>query len=162
MTRDFSQMASAPQPQGEADVGVVEVVGRADRHEVDAVLFGAAAEFLEVPVEAFEFGEEAGVEGEAVEGADCVVGIGGGNEVIAGVGDGLHVARRHEAGGTDQGEVEGHAEWAAPSQEAKIIESWGGRGLAGQQCHERRDARGETWTPAHPDPPRRRPRHCRE
>ena len=85
-------------PQRNAHVGVVQVVGRADAQEVNALLFGPTLQLLEVPVEALELGEEADIERIAVEDADRIVRIDGGDQPVPGVVDRLEVARRDEPG----------------------------------------------------------------
>ena len=82
--------------QREADVRVVQVVGRADADVVDAAVLGAAAQLVDVAIEALELGEEGGVGPESIEDADRVVRIDGGDEAAADVLDGLEVpsARR--------------------------------------------------------------------
>jgi hypothetical protein len=86
-------------------VRIVQVVRRADADEVDAV--GAAPQLLEMTVEPLDLGEEARVEPEAVEHADGVMRIGGGNQLVARILDGFQVAGGHEARGTGQGKVHG-------------------------------------------------------
>jgi len=88
--------------QGEPDVGVVQVVGRADADVVDGRAF--AAEFVDVAVEALGFGEEIRGWEIAVDHADAVVGVERGDQLVAGVFDGAHVARCNKAGGADEGE----------------------------------------------------------
>ena len=79
-------------------MGVVQVVGRADAQVVHALRLRPAPQLLEVTVEALELGEEPDVEAEPVEHADGVVRVGGGNQAVAGVLDGLEVAGRDVAG----------------------------------------------------------------
>jgi hypothetical protein len=88
--------------QGEPDVGIVQVVRRADADIVDGRTF--AAQFVDVAVEALELGEEIGCGKVAVDDADAVVGVERGDQPVAGVLDGAHVARGDEAGGADEGE----------------------------------------------------------
>src|SRR5438105_1936163 len=59
--------------QGQPYVGVVEIVRRADAQVTDAVGLRAATQFLEVTIEALDFGEKTHVERKAVENADCAV-----------------------------------------------------------------------------------------
>jgi hypothetical protein len=98
----------AAQPQGQAHVGVVQVVRRADADVLDPLALGAATQLLEVAVEALDLGEEARLEEVLVEHAHRVVRVGGGHQAVAGVADGLEVTRRHEAGGANEGEVVAH------------------------------------------------------
>ena len=49
--------------QRQADVRVVQIVGRTDADAVDPLRFGTSFEFLEMPVEPHDLGEEAHVEG---------------------------------------------------------------------------------------------------
>jgi hypothetical protein len=88
--------------EAEADVGVVQVVGRADAQEVDAL--AAALDLLEVAVEALELHEEVGLGKVAVQYAHRIVGVQGGQQQVAGVPDGLQVARGYVATGAGEGE----------------------------------------------------------
>ena len=86
--------------QAEADMGVVQVVRRADRDIVDALV--AAAQLVDMPVEALELGEEMRLREMAVDDPDGIVRVEGDLEIAAHGLDGLHMARRDIAGGTDQ------------------------------------------------------------
>jgi len=88
--------------EAEADVGVVQVVGRADAQVVDAL--AAALDLLEVAVEALELHEEVGLGKVAVQYAHRIVGVQGGQQQVAGVPDGLQVARGYVATGAGEGE----------------------------------------------------------
>ena len=94
-TSGFSQIASAPERKREAHVRVVQVVGRADGDVVDRL--AAAAQLVDVAVEALELDEEADVGKVAVQDADRVGGVERGNQVAAGLLDGAQVARRDVA-----------------------------------------------------------------
>ena len=72
--------------QRQPDVGIVQVVRRADAEVVHARRLRAAAQLLEVPIEPLELGEEPDVERVAIEDADRVVRIDRGDEAVAGVG----------------------------------------------------------------------------
>ena len=89
--------------EAKADVGVVEVVGGAHAEVVHGGPL--AAQLVEVAVEALELDEEVGLGEVAVDDAHGVVGVVGGQELVAGIFDGFHVARGYEAGGADEGEV---------------------------------------------------------
>src|SRR5262249_30353413 len=95
------------------DMGVVQVVRRADAQVVHALALGSAPQLLEMAIEPLELGEEPHVEEIAVENADRVVRIDRGDEPVAGVADRLEVPRRDVAGGTGQREVpgRGHADF---------------------------------------------------
>jgi len=96
-----------PDAEGEADVGVVQVVRGADAHVVDPVGRIAAAELLDVPVEALELGEKAHVKRELVQQAHGIVGVEGHAEAVARVADGPQVARGNVASDSRDGEVLG-------------------------------------------------------
>ena len=87
------------------DVRVMEIIRRADADVVHAIGVGAAAQLLEMPIEALDLGEKPDVEGVGVENADGVVRIDRGHQAMTGVLDGLQVARRDVAGGAGQREV---------------------------------------------------------
>ena len=105
MTMGFSQMASASDAQGHTDVRIVQVVGLQMLKIVDAVLFGAAAQFLEVSIEALDLGEEADVETIPIQDAHRVVRIGGGDQPVAGRADSFQVPWRDESCDAGDGEV---------------------------------------------------------
>ena len=85
----------------EAAVGVVEVVGRADDEVVDAA--PVAPEFVEVPVEALDLGEEGRVREVGIKDADGIVGVVRGDERPADVADGGEVSGGDVAGGAEEG-----------------------------------------------------------
>ena len=91
--------------QRQADVRVVQIVGRTDADEVDPLRFGASFELLEMPVEPLDFGEEAHVEGVLVQDADRVMRIRRRDEAIAGVLDGLEMSGGDEAAHAGHGEI---------------------------------------------------------
>ena len=105
MTSGFSQMACGAHPQGEADVGVVQVVGRADRDVVHALFLAAAAQLLDVAVEALELAEVAGLEEVAVQHAHRIVGVAGADQVAAHVLDGGEMSGGDVASHSQQGEI---------------------------------------------------------
>ena len=82
--------------QRQPHVRIVQVVWRADAEIVDALGFGAALEFFEMPIEALELGEESDVEGVAIEHADRVMRIDGRHQAVAGVVDRFQVPRGDE------------------------------------------------------------------
>lgn len=89
------------QAQARANVGVVQVVGTADRHVVQHRR-GVALELMGALVEAFELREKLALRRDAVDDANRVVDVVGNSQVVAGVVDGAHVARSDIAGGADQ------------------------------------------------------------
>ena len=94
-----------PDPEREADVRVVQVVWRADRHAVDALGLPLAPLLLHEPVEALELLEVAHVVEVAVEDAHRVVRVERRNEAIPGVPDRLQVPRGDEPPDSGDGEV---------------------------------------------------------
>ena len=82
----------------EADVRIVQIVGRADAHIVHAVGLVAATQLLEVAIESLDFCEEADVERVSIQHAHGVVRIDGRNQPVSRVVDRLEVSRRDEAG----------------------------------------------------------------
>src|SRR5581483_573565 len=86
MTSGFSQIASAPYPQREPDMRIVEVVRRTDRHVVDAARLRPAAQLFQVAVEPLDLAKESDVERVAVENADGIIRIGGRNDHVLRVG----------------------------------------------------------------------------
>src|ERR1051325_10252892 len=95
-------------PEGQAAMGVMEVVRRADGEAVHALGVAEAAELLDVPLETLELGEEADVERVAVERAGGIGRIERRDDGVARLVDGLEMARRDIAGGSGDGEVLGH------------------------------------------------------
>src|SRR5262245_5383108 len=83
----------------------MQVIRRADAHDVHALGRRTAAELLEMPIEAFELCEKAHIERVAIEHSDRIVRIDGGDKTVAGVCDCLQMPRRHEAGDAGDGEV---------------------------------------------------------
>jgi hypothetical protein len=59
---------------------------------MEALLDWSAMEFREVPIEALEIGKESNVHRMPIEDAHGIVGIEGGDELVAGIVDGLEVA----------------------------------------------------------------------
>jgi hypothetical protein len=92
-----------PDPQGEPDVGIVKIVGR--RHADEVELRPLALHQLDVAVEALELGEEARIREKAVEDSHRVAVVERRDEIVAGLLDRLHVARRDIACGADQREI---------------------------------------------------------
>src|SRR5258708_7121857 len=97
--------------QRRADVRVVKVVRRTDADVVDAIRRGAPPQLLEMAIEAFEFVEESDVERVAIENADGVVRIDGGDEPIAGRVDRFELSLGDKAGDSGEREIffTGHA-----------------------------------------------------
>ena len=83
---------------------VVQIVGRADGHVVEAG-GGVALELLGVFLEALKLGEEFALGRDAVDDADRVVDVIGHGEVVAQVLDGAHVAGGDVAGCADECKV---------------------------------------------------------
>ena len=94
-------------PQREAAVRVVEVVGRADAHIVHALGRRAPPQLLEVAVKALDFREEARLREVAVEDPHRVVRVDRRDQLVARVSDGLEVLGGDVAGRTEEREV-GH------------------------------------------------------
>src|SRR2546425_6546521 len=90
--------------QSQPDVRIVQVVRRTDADEVYAARVGAAPQFLQMPIETLDLGEEAHVERVPIEHPDVVVRVDGGDQTVAGVLDRLEMARGHEAGHSGQRE----------------------------------------------------------
>ncbi len=102
----FLADGACPRTEGEADVGVVQVVGGTDGHKIDFPFAFAPTELLDMPVESLEIDEEIGVGEIGVDDADGVVGIHGRNEPVAGVLDGLQVAGGYKTSYAYNGEIE--------------------------------------------------------
>ncbi|SRR5581483_2696280 len=102
MTSGFSQIASAPYPQREPDMRIVEVVRRTDRHVVDAARLRPAAQLFQVAVEPLDLAKESDVERVAVENADGIIRIGGRNDHVLRVADRYQMPRSNESAGADQ------------------------------------------------------------
>jgi len=84
---------------------VVKIIGGADADEVYARILALSPQLFRVPVKPLEFGEEGHIEEIAVHDADRIGFVQRGDEPVPGIPDGLHVARRDVAGGTDQGKI---------------------------------------------------------
>lgn len=91
--------------QREADMRVVQVIGRANADVIHAELVRSPAQFLEMAVEALELAEIAHIGEVAVEYPHGIVWIGHGHERIAGVLDGLEVAGCDVSGYAGEGKV---------------------------------------------------------
>jgi len=91
--------------QREVDMDVVQIIGRADGDVIDAPGLAAAAQLFGVAVKALELGERVDVGEPAVEDPDRVTAVAGSDEGVAGVADGLQMARGDIAGGADEGKV---------------------------------------------------------
>ena len=94
-------------PERQAGVGIVQVVGAADRDVVDPLGVAPALELLEVAVEALHLREEAGVEEVAVEDPHRVVRIARRREPVAGVGDRLEMTGGDVTRDAEEGKVAG-------------------------------------------------------
>ena len=92
------------QAQTRGNVGVVQVVGAADRHVVQLGGRGAFA-LVRVFLESLKFREKFGVRRNAVDDADGVVDVVGHGKLVARVLDGAHVAWCYVAAGADECEV---------------------------------------------------------
>ena len=91
--------------QRKAHVRVMQVVRRADRDVFDLFAVTGAARLVQVPVKAFELGEEFRVGEVAVDNAHRVVRIQRGHQIVAGGLDGLHVTGRDVASCADKCEI---------------------------------------------------------
>lgn len=91
----------AAQAKASSDMGVVQVVGRADRHEVEPS-GGAALQLVGKFLKALELGEELAVRRDAVDDADRIVDVISHGQIVAQVFDGPHVARCDVAGCADK------------------------------------------------------------
>src|SRR5688572_17130925 len=94
--RLFADCISA-NAQGEAHVGVVQVVGRANGEVLHAIGLRPTPQLLEMPIESLEFSEEPDVESEPIQQADRVMRVDGGHQPVASIGDRLEMAWRDEA-----------------------------------------------------------------
>src|SRR3990167_4699636 len=91
------------QTQTCVDMRVVQVVGRADRHNIQ----GGSRIALQAPgmiVETFELGEELALRRKAIDNTYRIIDIVGTSELVAGILDGTHVARCDITGSADKGE----------------------------------------------------------
>ena len=94
----------AAQAQAGSDVRVVQVVGGADGDIVERGS-GVALELVGMIKEAFKFGKKCAFWRDAVDDADRVIDVISHGQAVAGVFDGVHVARSDIAGSADQGKV---------------------------------------------------------
>ena len=83
---------------------VVQIVGGANAHIIDLV--SAAPTLFNMSIKALELSEEVSVGEVTIDHPNAVIRVEGGDEVVACVFDGLHVARRDVASGTDESEIE--------------------------------------------------------
>jgi hypothetical protein len=88
--------------QGEANVGVVQVIGRADGDIIDPTT--PPGQFVHMTVEAFKFRKEIRVWKVTVDNSHAVVGIERRHEIIVRGLDGFHVSRRNITRGANEGE----------------------------------------------------------
>jgi len=82
-----------PDAKGKTHVRVVEIVGRADRNVMDALILVFAPQLFHMAVEALEFAKIAHVIGKTVEYAHRIVGIACRDKGVSGVLDCLQVPR---------------------------------------------------------------------
>ena len=94
----------AAQAQAGRNVRVVQVVGAADGHVVKRGA-GRALQGVGKFLEALEFGKKLALRRDAVDDAHRIVDVVGHGQVVAGVLDGTHVARRNVAGSANKGEI---------------------------------------------------------
>lgn len=90
--------------EGEADMRVVQMIGRTDAQIIDTVLFGSAAQLIQMAVETLELPEIAHLREVAVQYAHRVMRIGHGHKRVASFLYRLEMAGRYVAG--DAGECE--------------------------------------------------------
>ena len=91
-------------PQGEPNVRVVQIVGGTNTNVIDLV--ATASTLFDMAIKALELSEEVGVGEVTIDHPNAVIRVEGGDEVVACVFDGLHVARRDVASGADESEIE--------------------------------------------------------
>src|SRR5690606_14659018 len=77
--------------QGQTDMGVVQMIGRADAEVIDPLFVFFVSEALQVPIEAFELREERGFGEVAVDDADRIMRIHRRHEPVARVADRLEM-----------------------------------------------------------------------
>src|SRR5690554_7145450 len=94
--------------QGEAHVAVVQVVGRADGDVIHSAAVIGAAQLIDVPVETLKFREKVRFREIAIDDANGIVFVHGGNQVVTSVFDRFHMARCDVTGSADQCELFAH------------------------------------------------------
>src|SRR5690554_4408179 len=94
--------------QGKAHVAVVQVVGRANRNVIHSVTVIGAAQLIDMPVEALKFREKVRFREIAIDNANGIVLVHGGNQVVTSVFDRFHMARCDVTGSADQCELFAH------------------------------------------------------
>ncbi len=93
----------SPHAQGKADMGVVQIVGRADRDVINALSFALAPQFFNVPVESLEFRKEVGIGKIAIQDTYGIRAIQCSDQDIAGIVDRLEMAGGDVTGYSRQG-----------------------------------------------------------
>jgi len=137
-----------PYPQGQPDVGIVQIVGGADAHVVHALLGRSPAQLLQLPVEPLDLREVLHVQRVLVEDADRIVRVRRRHQPAPHRADGLQVPGCDVAGHSDDGEVRGHegdCTWGLRPQ----------RGVAGVR------AQWLAWVSTHPFTPSSSPHRTR-
>jgi hypothetical protein len=86
------------------DMGIVQVVWRADAHKIDLII-ALPAQFIQMAVEAFGFEEKVSIGKVTVEDAHIIGLVEGCNQAVSGVVYGPEVARGDETRSTDQREI---------------------------------------------------------
>ena len=87
----------------------MQVIGGANADIVDLV--AAAPPLFNMAIKALKLGEKMGVGEVTVDHPNAVIRIECGDEVVACIFDGLHVARRDIASGADESEIEWWSGW---------------------------------------------------
>ena len=86
-------------------MGVMQVIGGANRHIVDTTSLSCPAQLLDMPVEALELGEKIGFGEKAIEDPHRIGAVESGDQNIAGIVDRLQMAGRNVAGGAGEGKI---------------------------------------------------------
>src|SRR4029453_3735429 len=91
--------------QRQADVRVVQIVRRTNADVMHPLGFRPAGKLFEMAIETFDLGKKAHAERVAIEQADSIMRIHGGDQPLAGVADRIQVARRNESSYAGNGKV---------------------------------------------------------
>ncbi len=92
-------------PKRHTNVRVVEVVGRADTHVMNTLVFALEAALLQKSLKTFRLGEKARIRKVAVQEANRVVWVYGGKEGITGVTDRFEMFGSDKPGDSSHGEI---------------------------------------------------------
>src|SRR3546814_639662 len=85
-------------------MSVVQVVWRANRNVIEGSRRGAL-EAVCMLLKTLEFGKKFALRGDAINDADRIIDVIGGDQNVTGVLDGTHVARSDVTGSADQGKI---------------------------------------------------------